>query len=150
MTFTPALMQSCASSQIRANAARMPSTPSATGQVMSIVWARKMSCETWRSVSSSWLRRIGCSITSWWACSGLSSSRFPSAPTAVDRLITTASRIESIGGFVTCAKSCLKYELSGGAWSERTASALSLPIDPIGSSPIRAVGVRRTRMSSCE
>ena len=25
-------------------------------------------------------------------------------------LITTASRIESIGGFVTCAKSCLKYE----------------------------------------
>ena len=25
-------------------------------------------------------------------------------------LITTASRVESIGGFVTCAKSCLKYE----------------------------------------
>ena len=48
---------------------------------MSSVAAKKISCETWRSFSSSWLRRIGWSITSWWACSGFSVSRLTSAPT---------------------------------------------------------------------
>ena len=41
---------------------------------------------------------------------GVSSRRFRSEPTLACTLITTASRIESIGGLVTCAKSCLKYE----------------------------------------
>ena len=54
--------------------------------------------------------------------------------------MTIDSRIGSIGGFVTCAKSCLKYVNSGGRWSERTASAVSLPIEPIGSSPLPAIG----------
>ena len=54
--------------------------------------------------------RIGLSITSCRACSGVSASRLRSEPTLAPTLMTTASRIESIGGFVTCAKSCLKYE----------------------------------------
>jgi hypothetical protein len=75
---------------------------------MSIVCERKTEVSTSRSVSSSWLRRIGWSMTSWWACSGVSSSRFCSAPTPVPSDITIDSRIGSIGGLVTCAKSCLK------------------------------------------
>jgi hypothetical protein len=86
----------------------MPSAPSLTGHVMSIVCERKTDVSTSRSVSSSWLRRIGWSMTSWWACSGVSASRFCSAPTPVASDITIDSRIGSIGGFVTCAKSCLK------------------------------------------
>ncbi len=70
----------------------------------------KIAERTWRSCSSSESSRIGLSITSWRACSGVSSSRLRSEPTLACTLITTASRIESIGGFVTCAKSCLKYE----------------------------------------
>ena len=49
-------------------------------------------------------------MMSWWACSGVSSSRLPSGPTDVDTLITIFSRIGSMGGFVTWANSCLKYE----------------------------------------
>ncbi len=127
----------------------MPSGPSATGHVMSIVCALKTSVETRRSVSSSWLRRIGWSMTSWWACSGVSSRRLPSAPTPVPSDMTIASRIGSIGGFVTCAKSCLKYVNSGGRLSLRTASALSLPIEPMGSSAFLTIGAIRTFRSSC-
>ena len=86
----------------------MPAGPSATGHVMSIVRAANTDESTWRSFSSSWLRRIGVSIASWRACSGVSSSRLRSEPTPVATLITIASRIGSIGGFVTWAKSCLK------------------------------------------
>ena len=45
---------------------------------------------------------------SWCACWGDVSKRFYCGPTAVERLMTSSSRIGSIGGFVTCAKSCLK------------------------------------------
>ena len=117
---------------------------------MSSVAASKISCETWRSFSSSWLRRIGWSITSWWACSGSSASRLTSAPTPACRLITTLSRIGSIGGFVTCANSCLKYENSGGWRSDSTASAASLPMHATGSSPFAAIGAMTSRRSSCE
>ena len=86
----------------------MPAGPSATGHVMSIVRALKALDSTCRRFSSSLLRRIGWSISSWRACSGDSPSRLRSEPTLVATLITTASRVESIGGFVTCAKSCLK------------------------------------------
>ena len=106
--FTPAASCSSASREIRSSAASSPSGPSATGQVMSIVCALKMCESTCRRASSSLSSRIGVSITSWWACSGDSPSRFFSEPTLVATLITTASRVESIGGFVTCANSCLK------------------------------------------
>ena len=108
--FTPRASASSASRLIRSSAVSRPGTPSAAGQVMSIVCARKTSESTWRSASSSLSRRMGCGMTSWRACSGVSPSRFRSEPTLVATLITTASRVESIGGFVTCAKSCLKYE----------------------------------------
>ena len=75
---------------------------------MSSVRERKTLESTWRSFSSSPLRRIGVFIASWRACSGPSSSRLRSEPTPVPTLITIASRIGSIGGLVTCAKSCLK------------------------------------------
>ena len=65
----------------RRAAAPSRSGPSSIGQVMSSVAASKISWETWRSFSSSWLRRIGWAITSWWACSGVSASRLTSAPT---------------------------------------------------------------------
>ena len=58
------------------------------------------------------------------------------------------SRIGSIAGFVTWAKSCLKYENSGGRMSDMTASAVSLPIEPVGSAASRAIGTSVTRRSS--
>ena len=108
MMFTPTWTRSRASSHTRARARRSPSGPSSIGHVMSSVRASKTSWATWRSVSSSWLRRIGWLRTSWWACSGVSSSRLRSVPRLVRRLITISSRIESIGGLVTWANSCLK------------------------------------------
>jgi hypothetical protein len=106
--FTPPASASEASPATRSTAASIPSGPSATGQVMSSVWARKIEESTCRSFSSSSLERIGWSMTSWWACSGDSSSRLCSDPTPVSRLITIFSRIGSIGGLVTWANSCLK------------------------------------------
>ena len=78
------------------------------GQVMSIVAASNTSWDDLAQLLELRVARIGWSITSWCACSGDSSSRLTSAPTPRPRLITTASRIGSIGGFVTCANSCLK------------------------------------------
>ena len=87
----------------------MPSAPSATGQVIGIVCERKTEESTPRSDSSSSLRRIGCGMTSWCACSGaLREQVAPPSRPPVRIDITTDSRIGSIGGFVTCAKSCLK------------------------------------------
>ncbi len=60
----PAAMWSVASSHTLARRFCIPAGPSSIGHVMSMVWARKTSVETERSVSSSVLRRIGCSITS--------------------------------------------------------------------------------------
>ena len=78
------------------------------------------------------------------------SSTLGLGPTKDTSDITIASRIGSIGGLVTCANSCLKYVNSGGRWSDSTASALSLPIEPTGSSPRAAIGAMSTRRSSCE
>ena len=105
---TPSASASSASAQTRSSAATMPSGPSAIGHVMSTVCALKTELSTWRSCCSSRSNRIGVCIASWCACSGVSSSRLRSEPTPVPMLITIASRIGSIGGFVTCANSCLK------------------------------------------
>ena len=139
-----------ASSHSASSRGSIPLGPCSTGQVMSIVAASNTSWETWRSFSSSWFRRIGWSITRMCACSGDSDSRLTSAPTPAWRLITTDSRIGSIGGLVTCANSCLKYENSGGWRSESTASAASLPMLATGSSPLAAIGAITIRKSSCE
>ncbi len=108
--FAPPASAESASPKTRVSARSIPSGPSAAGHVMSSVCDLKIAERTWRSCSSSESSKIGLSITSWRACSGVSSSRFRSEPTLDCTLITTASRIESIGGFVTCANSCLKYE----------------------------------------
>ena len=105
---TPRAIDSDASAHTRSIAAASPSGPAPTGHVMSSVCASKIEESTWRSFSSSWERRIGVSIESWCACSGVSSNRLRSEPTPEATLITIDSRIGSIGGFVTCAKSCLK------------------------------------------
>ena len=77
---------------------------------------------------------------SWWHCSGVSSNVLPSGPSVVSSDITSASRIGSIGGFVTCANSWWKYAERFGAWFDSTASGVSVPIEPIGSLPVSAIG----------
>ena len=106
--FAPPASAASASAHVRSSAFSSPSAPSEAGQVMSIVCDRKTSDSTWRSRSSSSSWRIGFAITSCRACSGVSSRRLRSEPTLAATLMTTASRMESIGGFVTWANSCLK------------------------------------------
>ena len=54
------------------------------------------------------LVRIGLLIRSTLQFSGFSSKRFPADPIYTVVEVTTSSRMESIGGLVTCANSCLK------------------------------------------
>ena len=106
--FTPRSTSSDASAHISSRRRSIPWAPSSAGHVMSIVRASKTLWSTWRSFSSSVLRSSGCGITSWWQWSGVSSSRLISGPITASRLMTIDSRIGSMAGFVTCAKSCLK------------------------------------------
>ena len=82
--------------------------PESSGQVASSVVARSAGCEARATRSSSSLVSTGWSSTSWIACSGPSESMLPSEPIRDSRLITIDSRTESMGGFVTWAKRCLK------------------------------------------
>ncbi len=61
-----------------------------------------------RMVSNSALVKTGCLTNNLRQCSGVSLRIFFSGPRYVCRLITSSSRIGSIAGLVTCAKSCLK------------------------------------------
>ena len=54
--------------------------------------------------------------------------------------VTSASKLASSGGFVTCAKSCLKYAYSNCGLSDKHASGVSVPIDPSASTPVTAIG----------
>ena len=54
--------------------------------------------------------RIGCCSFTSCACAGLSLRMSGLCPRKVISDITSSSRIESIGGLVICAKSCLKYQ----------------------------------------
>ena len=60
------------------------------------------------SFASSSFVRIGCASSSRRHCCGVSASRLPSPPRQLTSVITSFSRIGSIGGFVTCANCCLK------------------------------------------
>ena len=62
--------------------------------------------------------------------------------------ITSSSRIGSIGGFVTWAKSWWKWSKSDRGLFERHASAASLPIAQTGSAPVSAIGRRMSSTSS--
>ena len=94
----------------------------------------RMGCET--------SRRITGSVES-------GDSRFGRGPMNDTSDITSCSRIGSIGGFVTCAKSWRKYEYSGFERLESTATGVSSPMEPTGSSPATAMGVRSIFRSSC-
>ena len=63
--------------------------------------------------------------------------------------ITSSSRIESIGGLVTCAKFCLKYVYKSFDLSESAEIGVSVPIEPTASWPVVAIGSIRICRSSC-
>ena len=65
------------------------------------------------------------------------------------RLITSSSRIGSIGGLVTCAKFCLKYVNKGFGLSDIAEIGVSLPMEPMASSPVVPIGVISSLRSSC-
>ena len=122
--------------------------PNATGQSSdSVIGSNTPSCVA-RIFARSWLSRIGLRSASWWHCSGVSSNVLPSGPIELSSDITSASRIGSIGGFVTCANSWWKYADRFGARCESTASGVSVPIEPSGSLPASAIGVMIRSMSS--
>ena len=58
--------------------------------------------------ASSSLSITGKSSDTWRAWSGPAVSRLRSGPSDEPSEVTTASRIESSGGFVTCANCCVK------------------------------------------
>ena len=65
---------------------------------------------------------------------------FGRAPKLIPRDITISSLIGSIGGLVTCAKHCLKYEYKSLDLSDNTDIGVSEPIEPIGSIPVWIIG----------
>ena len=85
---------------------------------------------------------------SWFETPGVSFITFGLGPMLVTSDMTSCSRIGSIGGFVTCANSCLKYLNRSCGRSDSTASGVSVPIDPSGSSPCLAIGARKNFRSS--
>ena len=93
---------------MRSTPAARPAAPAAPWKTIEIVAAGNWRWVTWRSVSRSWFVRTGWDISSRFACDGPCSRRLPPAPRVVTRDITACSRIGSMGGLVTWAKSCLK------------------------------------------
>src|SRR5207245_1515682 len=89
--------------------------------------------------------RIGGSVSS---ASRSTASRFGRGPMKVTSDMTSSSRIGSIGGFVTCAKSCLKYLNRSWGRSDSTASGVSVPMEETGSSPAMTIGVTTIFSSS--
>src|SRR5262249_15019956 len=71
------------------------------------------------------------------------SKMFGRGPMIETRLITSSSRIGSIGGLVTCAKFCLKYVNSDFGLSDKAEIGVSVPIGPTASSP--GVALRRLK-----
>ena len=91
---------------------------------------------------------IGVESTSCLHASGPGSSRLLCGPSVVAIDVTISSRMASSGGLVTWANICLKYSNSIRGFSLRTAIGVSVPIDPIGSAPVRASGPSRIFRSS--
>ena len=148
---TPSASASSASAQTRSSAVdhARPGPPS-TGHVMSTrAGLEDRACRRGAADCSSRSNRIGVVIASWCACSGVSSSRLRSEPTPVpdahhDRL---ADRVDRRVGD-------LREELLEVVEQRRLTVArarparASLPIEPIGSSALAAIGASRTRRSS--
>ena len=72
----------------------------------------------------------------------------PKFPKRVLKLITSFSLKESIGGFVTWLKFCLKKCDKGLYLSDNTAIGVSSPIDPTASFESSTIGCRISSRSS--
>ena len=72
----------------------------------------------------------------------------PKFPNLVLRLITLFSLNESIGGFVTWLKFCLKKWYRGLYLSDSTANGVSSPIEPVASFESSAIGCKINSKSS--
>ena len=90
------------------SACSSPLAPSEASNNVGIVTERNWPCATWRSLASSSLVMMGVESSMRWQLSGVGSSRLPSGPIVVMAEVTISSRIQSMGGLVTCANSCLK------------------------------------------
>ena len=125
-----------------------PSGPSATRNNILSVLLLKCGSEIPRIFCKSAFVRIGCCTLMRRQDSGDSSIKFGFGPMFVTSDITSCSRIGSIGGFVTCAKSCLKYLNRSWGRSDSTANGVSVPIEEIASSPVTIIGVMTIFSSS--
>ena len=109
----PSSIACSASSQMRLHAAATPAPPSERSKHVSITWVFHWRPATVLSSamrsSSSDSRRMGDLSRSRWQDSFCAEVMSPSGPIMHSSDMTTASRTESRGGLVTCAKSCLKY-----------------------------------------
>ena len=137
----------------RATRARSRETPSSVAEASKSIGSTrtgKSARAPLVSLARSSLVRMGCSSSSRRHCAGVSASRLPSPPRQLARVITSFSRMGSMGGLVTCANCCLKYRKRSCGRSLSTASGASLPMLPVGSSPLVAIGVSRIFRSSRE
>ncbi len=112
MILAPLRIASETSDLISSSRRCRPSPPSATGNRPRTTWGTKPgmspSSLTWTSLARSSLSMIGEDSAIWRQLAGRGSSRLPSGPIELPRLVTSSSRIASSGGLVTCAKSCEK------------------------------------------
>ena len=139
---SPLAISSDASRQRRSIARARPAAPSSTGQVASSVSASNTSWSTWRSFSSSPFERIGWPMISWWACSGVSVKqvrlRADARSQAHHDLL--ADRVDR--RVRDLREQLLEVRVERRLAVVRTASAKSLPIEPIGSSRLGAAHAR--------
>ena len=139
---TPSATAAEASAARRLSARSSPSVPSETAYVASSTrlvqprWSIALSASICSTVSRGDLSRSLCASVS------LVVTRSPSGPTMHSNDVTTASRMGSMGGFVTCANICLKYSKVSLGISDITASGASLPIEPSASLPVPIMGSR--------
>src|SRR5262249_15827032 len=134
MMLMPARTADSARAQSVSSASFNPLAPCSAGQVVSSVrdlkWTSPTS-EMARIFSRSPLVRIGCRTSRRLRCEAPSrSNRFGRGPMIDTRLMTSSSRIGSIGGLVTCAKFCLKYVKRSFGLSESAEIRLSFPRAP--------------------
>ena len=109
--FLSASTASVAAQHISLIAISSPAAPVAASQVVSMVAVRKApssASSTERILATSSLVRIGWSISSRLWLPASRPRRLGRGPIIETRLITSSSRIGSIGGLVTWAKFCLK------------------------------------------
>ncbi len=112
MMLMPSFTACSACQHSASSAPAIAAAPPSTGQVASSVRDRKcepLICEIERIFSRSALVRIGWRTSRRLVVDMPSrSNRLGRGPMIDTRLMTSSSRIGSIGGFVTCAKFCLK------------------------------------------